>query len=272
MTHDVRARLIHLANRLGDPALDYAILGEGNVSARVDERTFLVTVSGAQLRSAGDASLVEVAFERVLPLLREETSDDDTIRRRLAEAKVDGLPEPRPSVETLMHAVLLGVPGVHVVGHTHPTAINAITCSKAFEQALAGRLFPDEIVLCGPRPLVVPYVDPGIPLAREIHTRLWQFIQTHGEPPRAVYLQNHGFIAMGKSEVQVLQITDMAVKAARILLGTQSLGGPSFLADEAVSRIHHRPDEHYRQRVLDRLGGELSESAVKHHVAEQSGS
>ncbi len=255
MNEDRLVQLVRLANRLGDPALDYAILGEGNVSARVDERTFLVTVSGAELRSATERSFVEVAFDHVLSLLSEGPMDDESIRRRLAKAKVDGGPEPRPSVETLMHAVLLSMPGVNFVGHTHPTAINAITCSHGFEQALAGRLFPDEIVLCGPRPLLVPYVDPGVPLAREIHTRLREFIRSHGEPPKSVYLQNHGFIALGGTETQVAQTTAMAVKAARILAGTHVLGGPRFLSDKAVARIHTRPDEHYRQQVLDAMGG-----------------
>jgi hypothetical protein len=40
------------------------------------------------------------------------------------------------------------------------------------------------------------------------------------------------------------------VKTARILIGTCALGGPRPMAPEAVARIHTRPDEHHRQRVL----------------------
>lgn len=48
-------------------------------------------------------------------------------------------------------------------GHYHPTEtisdkISAtLTCSAVFETALSGRLFPDEIVVCGPAPVLVPY-------------------------------------------------------------------------------------------------------------------
>jgi len=51
----------------------------------------------------------------------------------------------------MFHALALQLDGVNFVGHTHPTAINALTCSVGFEQAVSGRLFPDEIVICGQR-------------------------------------------------------------------------------------------------------------------------
>ncbi len=63
-------------------------------------------------------------------------------------------------------------------------------------------------------------------------------------------MQNHGFIALGATPKQVLDTTDMAIKAARILVGTYALGGPCFLAPKDVARIHDRPDEHYRQKLL----------------------
>jgi rhamnose utilization protein RhaD (predicted bifunctional aldolase and dehydrogenase) len=127
-----------------------------------------------------------------------------------------------------------------------------ITCSAAFETAVSGRLFPDEIVLCGPAPVVVPYVDPGLPLAREIKRQLDRYLDTYGEPPKIVLMQNHGFIALAGTAQKVENITAMAVKTARTLIGTYALGGPHFLTPEAVDRIHTRPDEHYRQRMIGR--------------------
>jgi rhamnose utilization protein RhaD (predicted bifunctional aldolase and dehydrogenase) len=104
--------------------------------------------------------------------------------------------------------------------------------------------------VCGPAPVVVPYVDPGIPLAREVHRRIQAFVREHGETPRTLYLQNHGLVALGASATQVEGITALAVKAARVLVGTQALGGPQPMTAAAISRIHSRPDEHHRQRVL----------------------
>jgi rhamnose utilization protein RhaD (predicted bifunctional aldolase and dehydrogenase) len=142
------------------------------------------------------------------------------------------------------------LPGINFVGHTHPTAINMITCSAAFETAVSGRLIPDEIVLCGPAPVLIPYVDPGLPLAREVQRRINTYIDAYGELPKTIWMQNHGFIALAPTAQKVENITAMAVKAARILVGTYALGGPHFMTPQAVARIHTRPDEHYRQRVI----------------------
>ena len=57
-------------------------------------------------------------------------------------------------------------------------------------------------------------------------------------------------IVLGKSTQQVLDITAMAVKAARILLGTYAAGGPRFMSERDVARIHTRPDELYRRQQL----------------------
>ncbi len=178
-----------------------------------------------------------------------DLSDDD-IKQALIEAKVNPNKSGHPSVETVLHAICLQLSDVNFVGHTHPTAINMVTCSAAFHTAIRGRLFPDEIVVCGPAPVVVPYVDPGLPLARETRQRIDAYIDTYGERPKTILMQNHGFIALAPTAGQVENITAMATKTARVLVGTYALGGPYFMTPEAVDRIHTRPDEHYRQKVI----------------------
>ena len=42
----------------------------------------------------------------------------------------------------------------------------------------------------------------------------------------------------------------MAVKTARILLGTYAAGGPHYLSQNDVERIHTRPDEEIRRKLL----------------------
>ena len=101
-------------------------------------------------------------------------------------------------METLLHALCLQLPGISFVGHTHATAVNMLTCSVGFEQAYAGRLFPDEIVLCGPAPVLVPYTDPGVPLAKEVWARIQRHVEQHGENPRVILMQNHGIVALGR--------------------------------------------------------------------------
>ncbi|MBM4460251.1 MAG: hypothetical protein FJ011_21210 [Chloroflexi bacterium] len=99
-------------------------------------------------------------------------------------------------------------------------------------------------------PVIVPYTDPGVPLARETRARIIRYIDEHNELPRIILIQNHGLIVLGKTAQQVEDTTAMAVKAARILLGTFAAGGPHFLSAKDVARIHTRPDELYRRQKL----------------------
>ena len=69
-------------------------------------------------------------------------------------------------------------------------------------------------------------------------------------PPKVVLMQNHGLIALGASAGEVDNITSMYVKTCRVLLGTYALGGPHFLTQANVDRIHTRPDELYRRSAL----------------------
>jgi rhamnose utilization protein RhaD (predicted bifunctional aldolase and dehydrogenase) len=252
MQDNTLAQLVAMSHNLGDPALDYVILGEGNTSARADADTFWVKASGTELRTIDAAGFVRVSFERVLTLLRDPSLDDEGVEQGLYAARADSASGEgvRPSVETVLHALCLSLEGVNFVGHTHPTAINALTCSVGFEKAVSGRLFPDEIVICGPAPVVVPYTDPGVPLARLVRRLINQYIDEYYEVPKVILMQNHGFIALGRTAQQVENVTAMAVKTARVLLGTYALGGPRFMTPDAVERIHTRPDEAYRRKLL----------------------
>ncbi len=244
---DILNQLVTMTRNLGDPALDYAILGEGNSSARADADVFWVKASGVQMRTIEPRGFVQVCFERVLTMLQAETLSDDQVKAGLEAAKADRTVKARPSVETVVHALALQAPGVGFIGHTHPTVVNAVLCSQRAEEAIAGRLFPDEIVYCGPASVYVPYTDPGLPLARRVRAEIERYLDRYGETPKVILMQNHGLIALGRTAAEVENITAMAVKAARVLLGSYALGGPHFLSPAAVERIHTRPDELYRR-------------------------
>ncbi|MCB9455855.1 MAG: class II aldolase/adducin family protein [Anaerolineaceae bacterium] len=244
---DTLTPLLALSRNLGEPHHDYVILGEGNTSARIDADRFWVKASGVSLVGITGDGFVQVDTSKILAFLDEDLSDT-AIKDRLTAAVIAG--SGRPSVETALHALALTLGGARFVGHTHPTAVNAVLCSRQAEQAVSGRLFPDEIVVCGPAPLFIPYIDPGLPLARAVREGIERHIRQYGEPPRVILMQNHGLVALGQTAEAVEQITAMMVKTARILLGTYALGGPQFLSPEAVARIHTRPDEHYRRGRL----------------------
>jgi rhamnose utilization protein RhaD (predicted bifunctional aldolase and dehydrogenase) len=249
-SNDILVQLVELSNNLGQPEHDYVILGEGNTSARVDDQTFWVKASGTELRTITAGGFVQVSFERALAMLNGPALSDQKVKEALTAAKAVPVAPGHPSVETLLHTQLLCLEDVNFVGHTHPTAINALTCSMAFPSIFQGRLFPDEIVLCGVAPLLVSYTDPGLPLARHIQSLMHDYLNQYGQSPRVIIMQNHGLIVLGRTAKQVEDVTAMAVKTARVLLGAYSVGGPRYLTPKDVDRIHTRLDEVYRRQQL----------------------
>ncbi len=242
--------LIEMSHELGRPERDLVILGEGNTSAMCDDGTFWVKGSGTQLRTIEAAGFVRLRAEPVCALADRDNLNDSDLKAALDAAKVDPSVALHPSVETILHALALCEVGARFVGHTHPIAVNAVMCSVAAEEAIAGRLFPDEIVICGPAPIYIPYTDPGLPLARAVRDAFRRYNDEWGQPAKVVLIQNHGLIALGASATEVGSITSMYVKTCRILAGSYTFGGPHFMTDENVRRIHSRPDELYRRKRL----------------------
>ena len=193
MQNELLAELVWMSNELGNPGNDYAILGEGNTSARINDQSFWVKASGAELASASTESFVQVAFEPVLALLQKRHMSDAQTKQGLMEARLDQHARGIPSIETVLHALCLQYPQIQFVGHTHPTAINMLTCAKDFELALSGRVLPDEIVVCGPAAVLVPYADPGLPLAGAVQRGLQRYLDVYGEIPKTIYMQNRWF-------------------------------------------------------------------------------
>jgi rhamnose utilization protein RhaD (predicted bifunctional aldolase and dehydrogenase) len=245
------AALLKLSHDLGREDRGLAILGEGNTSCRLDEATFLVKASGSSLGSLQENQLVACRQAALLPLLESADLTEAAVEKALLDSRVDAA-QPKPSIEAVFHAWLLTLPGIEVIGHTHPVAVNQILCAgqDVARKFAEERRFPDEIVCGGARSVLVPYVDPGTPLARAIRDGVKQFIQAENRPPRLILLRNHGLIACGGSTGSVLAATLMAEKSARIFAGASALGGASALTPANVARIDSRPDEHYRQRML----------------------
>ncbi len=249
---DRKAALLTLSHELGAEARALAILGEGNTSTRLggaDGATFLVKASGSSLGTLAPADVVECRFEPLRAMLDGGEIDDAGIEEVLFGCRVDPTAK-KPSVEAVFHADLLSLPGVGFVGHAHPVSVNAVLCSPRAREFAERRLFPDEIVCCGVRSVFVPYVDPGLRLARAIHDGVAEFRKTLGTLPRVILLGNHGVITLGASPQAVMAAMLMVDKAARIFAGAAALGGPEFLGDGDVNRIANRLDEHYRQRAL----------------------
>ena len=103
----------------------------------------------------------------------------------------------------------------------------------------------------GPDSDFVPYVDPGVILAKAIRDGIAKYRVEWNAVPKVIYMQNHGVIALGSSAQEALNVTAMAIKAARMRAIVLSAGGGIALLDRAtVLHLLGRPDEKYRQQAL----------------------
>jgi rhamnose utilization protein RhaD (predicted bifunctional aldolase and dehydrogenase) len=243
----IHARLLQLSHEFGKA--QWTILGEGNTSGRIDERTFAVKASGSSLGTLTEIELTHCYFDKLLPLLDRENITEQEIEDYLWASRVSET-SLKPSVETFFHAHLLTLPGVNYVGHTHPIPVNQVLCSPLSHSFATERRFPDEVVCCGPVSLLIPYEDPGLALARRIRKEVESFLGEHKRLPKVILLVNHGVITIGPSTESVRVAMAMTVKAAEIFVGAHSLGGSAAMPSVEVFRIENRLDEEYRRKML----------------------
>lgn len=240
--------LLTLCHQLGASEHKLAILSEGNTSTVVDDETFLIKASGCRLATMQAKHLVRVRFRDILSIIDLRLSDDETTEA-LQRAKVEKTAL-KPSVESTFHGWLLKQEGIRFVAHTHPTGVCKILCSDNASDFANRRIFPDEIVCCGPKSLLIDYVDPGTELARAIQNGWNSFVEENGFMPKVILIRNHGLITVGGSASLALSATLMAAKAAEIFAGAKALGNIVFMDEKEIKRIHNRTDEHYRQKLL----------------------
>lgn len=245
-------QLLELSHELGKEERGLAILGEGNTSVKLDDNSFLVKASGSCLGTLSKDGLAECSSKAILDLFEKDEMTDVEVDQALMDARVDKDAK-KPSVEATFHGYLLSLPDVNFVGHTHPVNVNKLLCSGNGRDFAERRIFPDQIVCCGAESVFVPYVDPGLELAKAIKEQVEFFIGRTSRAPVTILIENHGLICLGKTWQGVLAATLMANKSAEILAGAMacSNGTAVFLGHDQVERIAGRPDEHYRQKVLN---------------------
>jgi len=242
-------QLIEMSHELGRPEHDLAMYGEGNTSAREGEDNFWVKVSGTQLNGIEPSGFALLDRAKTEGLLDRDLKNDREILAGLLEMRVDGGTR-YPSVETTMHAYLLGLPGVKFVGHVHPTALNGILCSTRAEELVSMRLYPEQIVCCGIMPVWVPYADPGLQLARAVRERVRIWMGEYQMTPHSILMQNHGIFATGATPREVTSAIMMWQKTAKVILNALVCGGVHYLPQSEVDRIFTRPEEKLREKVI----------------------
>jgi rhamnose utilization protein RhaD (predicted bifunctional aldolase and dehydrogenase) len=244
-----RDSVLKLSHDLGREDRSWAILGEGNTSVRLNGETFLVKASGCNLGTLGKEDLVECRTLPLVSFLDRKNASDSEVDAALYAGRADDRAK-KPSVETLFHAYLLSLPGIEYVGHTHAPSVNKILCSPRAKEFAQKRIFPDEVVCCGDESLFIPYIDPGLKLARAIRSGTQAFYKRKRIFPRVIVLQSHGIITIGGTAESVLAAMMMAEKAASIWIGAAAFGGPTFMKKDQVHRIATRRDEEVRKREM----------------------
>jgi rhamnulose-1-phosphate aldolase/alcohol dehydrogenase len=242
---DVVAGLVYRSNLLGaDRAL--ANQGGGNTSAKetvVDHagrstRVLWVKGSGTDLATIAADGFPGLRLDELLLLRdREQMSDAEMVDYLLRSAVSPD--QPRPSIETLLHAF---IPAPHV-DHTHPDAVIALT-SNPGGRPLAEKTFGDEVVW-------LDYERPGFAMSRRIALEL-----EANRSARAVLLEKHGLVTWGDTGEQSYAATiEFVTRAANAIEGAAA--GRFGLGGDAVQELPDSTGERILARVLPTLRGAL---------------
>ena len=177
------------------------------------DRTLWVKGSGTDLATITAAGFAALRLDEVLPLRERGTMDDAEMVDYLRRCGL--VPDqPRPSIETLLHAFVAAAQ----VDHAHPDAIIALTSSPD-GRALADAAFGDEAVW-------LDYQRPGFDMSRRIAELLEE-----NPGARAVLLAKHGLVTWGETGEESYRATiEFVTRAAEAIDGAAKhgygLGGP----------------------------------------------
>jgi len=224
--------LLSLAHQIGAHPSRLTIWNEGSCAVKISPTKFAVSASGVGLANLAESDLLEFDLNAVEPLSAVEKVTEEQLAGALQRA--DGR---TPALDAFLYAYFFTFEGLNYGAHIQPISINQILGSPRARQFADRRISPSEVLGCGSAALLVPYADPGLPLAREIRRKMILWKDRYKTAPRLVLLQNHGMIVFGENPDDILRLTDMTLKAADIFIGASVLGGPVFLTPHNVTQI-----------------------------------
>jgi rhamnulose-1-phosphate aldolase/alcohol dehydrogenase len=237
--------LVHRSHLLGADR-SVANQGGGNTSSKgtiVDhagreQRVLWVKGSGTDLASITEAGFPALRLDEILPLRERESMDDATMVDYLLRSGLTPN-QPRPSIETLLHAF---IPAAHV-DHTHPDAIIALTSSPDGRR-LAEEAFGNEAVW-------LDYQRPGFDMSKRIAGLL-----DANPSARAVLLEKHGLVTWGETPEESYRGTiEFVTRAAQAL--DRAANGRFGLGGTKVAELGESDAETLLARALPVLRGAL---------------
>ncbi len=210
------------------------------VAAKVDDGTFLLACVPPLINKDGDTVRYAVQSYRYAPLLalieKEDRTTEKEITLAIGKALVesDGAP---PSMDAILCAYLLSLPGVNYVLQGGSVAVSQILCSPRGREFAKHRILPEETIACGLTSLFVPYADPGLSLAQAVKLNFETHKSSSTSLIKVLLLQNRGFVVLGGTNWEVLRSYYTIEKAAEVWVGAALLGGPTFLTAPSVMRL-----------------------------------
>jgi rhamnose utilization protein RhaD (predicted bifunctional aldolase and dehydrogenase) len=188
---DILRTITELSHEFG--SAEYVQAGGGNTSCKTGD-TLWIKPSGTTLAGLTMESFVAMDRGELSKLYAAETPSEPAAREELVKNMMAAAVKPetpgRASVEAPLHDSLSAV----FVVHTHPAAVNGLTCALG-GRAAAERLFPDA--------LWVPYVDPGYTLCMAVRRAVQDHKAEKGAEPRVLLLENHGVFVCGDTAAEV---------------------------------------------------------------------
>jgi rhamnose utilization protein RhaD (predicted bifunctional aldolase and dehydrogenase) len=223
--------LIELAKALARHPARLTMWSEGSCASK-SGNAFAVSARGATLANLTDQKIAVLEQDKLLEVIATDKVDEETLQAALTSSN-----DVAPSSDALAMAYLLSLGDFPLAAHTQPVEINQILSSPRARQFADRRISPEEVIACGAASVLVPYADPGLPLAREMKRKILLWKDRYKSAPRLVLIQNHGMVAVGNSTREILKTIEMSIKAAQIFIGAAVLGGPVFLTPGNVSQI-----------------------------------
>ena len=184
----------------------FVAANDGNISARLDDGTALITPTG-----------VSKGF----------LQPEDLIRVDLEGKVLDSPADRRPSSETPLHlAVYRARPDVGAAVHAHPPVATGFSIAGL---ALDAPILPETIITMGTVPLV-PY---GTPSGVELQATIAPYLARYD----AFLLANHGTLTLGEDLTRAYFKLESLELYARIWLVARLLGTVHPLSSEDIAKL-----------------------------------
>ena len=201
---ELRAEICEIGRRIYDRF--FVAANDGNISAKLDDETVLVTPTG-----------VSKGFMR----------PDDILKVDLDGGVLDAAPQLRPSSETPMHlAVYRARPDVAAAVHAHPPTATGFGVAGL---ALDVPILPEMILTVGYVPLV-PY---GTPAGVDLQNSVAPYLADYD----AFLLANHGALTVGEDLTRAYFKMESLELYARVLLTARTLGRENHLSSAEIDKL-----------------------------------